>query len=203
LFFHLIDIAVANSFILFQRYRAEHSEVEALRRQSKYSVGFREALVRQIVVGKNTMTHQHMGIKLLVIVSLRQCICQRCQSVGVNVQSAIKRGGVNFGLILIVMLHSAKSICTFRQASTVVRLDTLLVTWDDCANAFGSASGQVYIARKFKSVHICHYVTDILPQHTSNIARKVTMLLWHTSIFCVFLVSSIVYFLCNELVIKF
>ena len=49
LFFHLIDIAVANSFILFQRYRAEHSEVEALRRQSKYSVGFREALVRQIV----------------------------------------------------------------------------------------------------------------------------------------------------------
>ncbi len=48
LFFHLVDIAVVNGFLLFQRYRAEHPEVEALRCGNKYAVvDFREALIRQ------------------------------------------------------------------------------------------------------------------------------------------------------------
>jgi hypothetical protein len=50
LFFHLIDIAVVNSFILFQRYRAENPDVEALSRSNRYAIlDFREALVRQIL----------------------------------------------------------------------------------------------------------------------------------------------------------
>ncbi len=49
LFFHLVDIAVVNSFILFQRYREEHADVEGLQRARGYSVvDFRGALVRQI-----------------------------------------------------------------------------------------------------------------------------------------------------------
>ena len=49
LFFHLVDIAVVNSFLLFQKYRQGHADVEGLRRGSGYSVvDFREALVRQI-----------------------------------------------------------------------------------------------------------------------------------------------------------
>ena len=50
LFFHLIDIAIVNSFILFQRYRAENPDVEAFSRSNRYSiVDFREALIRQIL----------------------------------------------------------------------------------------------------------------------------------------------------------
>lgn len=49
LFFHLIDIAVVNSFILFQLYRTEHSDVDELHRPSQYSVlEFREELIRQL-----------------------------------------------------------------------------------------------------------------------------------------------------------
>ena len=49
LFFHKIDIAVVNSFILFQLHRAEHPEVEELKRPSRYSASdFREELVRQL-----------------------------------------------------------------------------------------------------------------------------------------------------------
>ena len=49
LFFHLVDIAVVNSFILFQRYREQHADIEGLHLALGYSVvDFREALVRQI-----------------------------------------------------------------------------------------------------------------------------------------------------------
>ena len=49
LFFHLVDIAVVNSFLIFQKYRMEHADVEGLQRRSGYSVvDFWEALVRQI-----------------------------------------------------------------------------------------------------------------------------------------------------------
>ena len=49
LFFHMIDIAVVNSYILFQLHRAEHPEQEDLKRPKKYSITeFREELVRQL-----------------------------------------------------------------------------------------------------------------------------------------------------------
>ena len=49
LFFHLVDIAVVNSFLLFQEYRAQNADKEALHRPRSYSiVDYREALVRQI-----------------------------------------------------------------------------------------------------------------------------------------------------------
>ena len=49
LFFHIIDIAVVNSFILFQLYRNQHPEIEELCRPQKYStLEFREELVRQL-----------------------------------------------------------------------------------------------------------------------------------------------------------
>ena len=48
LFFHLIDIAVVNSFILFQLYRSQNKDVEELQRPKRYSVlEFREELARQ------------------------------------------------------------------------------------------------------------------------------------------------------------
>ena len=48
LFFHMIGIAVVNSYILFQLHRAEHPEQEDLKRPKKYSITeFREELVRQ------------------------------------------------------------------------------------------------------------------------------------------------------------
>ena len=50
LFFHLIDIAVVNSFLLFQNFRSQKPDVEGLRRTATYSIiDFREALVRQIL----------------------------------------------------------------------------------------------------------------------------------------------------------
>ena len=49
LFFHMIDIAVVNSFILFQLHRAEHPDVEDLKRPQKFSIAeYREKLVRQL-----------------------------------------------------------------------------------------------------------------------------------------------------------
>ncbi|XP_062393486.1 piggyBac transposable element-derived protein 4-like [Sardina pilchardus] len=49
LFFHMMDIAVVNSFILFQIHRAAYPDAAALKRPQKYSVTeFREELVRQL-----------------------------------------------------------------------------------------------------------------------------------------------------------
>ena len=49
LFFHLIDIAVVNGFILFQQHRSCNPDDPALQRRSTYSiVDFREELVRQL-----------------------------------------------------------------------------------------------------------------------------------------------------------
>ncbi|XP_029183653.1 piggyBac transposable element-derived protein 4-like isoform X3 [Acropora millepora] len=49
LFFHLIDIAVVNSFILFQEHRRNSPNEPALKRPSTYSlVNFREEVVRQL-----------------------------------------------------------------------------------------------------------------------------------------------------------
>ena len=49
LFFHLIDIAVVNSFTLFREHQAQSPDVEALQRSSDYSLAhFREEIVRQI-----------------------------------------------------------------------------------------------------------------------------------------------------------
>jgi len=50
LFFHMIDIAVVNSYILFQLHRMEHPEDESLKRNRKFSIAeFREELVRQLL----------------------------------------------------------------------------------------------------------------------------------------------------------
>ena len=47
LFFHMVDIGVVNSFILFQLHKAEHPE--ELRRPKKFSIAeYREELVRQL-----------------------------------------------------------------------------------------------------------------------------------------------------------
>ena len=49
LFFHLIDIAVVNSFILFQEHRRNSPDEPALKRQRSYSlVNFREEVARQL-----------------------------------------------------------------------------------------------------------------------------------------------------------
>ena len=49
LFFHLVDIAVVNGFLLFQKHREANPEDEALRSPNNYSVvEFREAMIRQI-----------------------------------------------------------------------------------------------------------------------------------------------------------
>lgn len=49
LFFHLIDIAIVNGFLLFQQYRSQNPDVEALQRSNRYNISdFREALVRLI-----------------------------------------------------------------------------------------------------------------------------------------------------------
>ena len=49
LFFHLIDVAVVNSFILFQEHRRKFPNNEALKRPAKYSLAaYREELVRNL-----------------------------------------------------------------------------------------------------------------------------------------------------------
>lgn len=49
LFFHMIEIAVVNSFILFQLHRAEDCDVDELKRPNKFSIAeYREELVRQL-----------------------------------------------------------------------------------------------------------------------------------------------------------
>ena len=48
LFFHLVDIAVVNSFILFRKHQANNPDDEALHRPRDYSLSsFREEIVRQ------------------------------------------------------------------------------------------------------------------------------------------------------------
>ena len=49
LFFHMIDIAIVNSYILFQLHRAEHPDNEALKRPKKFAIAeYREELVRDL-----------------------------------------------------------------------------------------------------------------------------------------------------------
>lgn len=49
LFFHVVDIAVVNGFILFKEHQAKHPEIAALQRPRRYAlVDFREELVRQL-----------------------------------------------------------------------------------------------------------------------------------------------------------
>jgi hypothetical protein len=49
LFFHLVDMAVVNGFLLFQQHRASDPDNPDLYRRSTYNiVDFREELVRQI-----------------------------------------------------------------------------------------------------------------------------------------------------------
>ena len=49
LFFHLIDIAIVNGFILFRQHQAAFPDDEALKRPSNYSIGnFREEVIRKI-----------------------------------------------------------------------------------------------------------------------------------------------------------
>jgi hypothetical protein len=49
LFFHLIDIAIVNGFILFQEHRANFPDSEDLQRPPGYTVrNFREEVIRQI-----------------------------------------------------------------------------------------------------------------------------------------------------------
>ena len=49
LFFHLIDVAVVNSFILFKVHQTQFRDKEALRRPSSYDlIKFREEIVRQL-----------------------------------------------------------------------------------------------------------------------------------------------------------
>lgn len=49
LFFHLVERAVVNSFLLFKEHQAEHPDDEALRRPAHYSLGdFREEIVRHL-----------------------------------------------------------------------------------------------------------------------------------------------------------
>ena len=49
LFFHLIDIAIVNSFILFREHQAKNPDDEALHRPRDYSLSsFREEIVRQL-----------------------------------------------------------------------------------------------------------------------------------------------------------
>lgn len=49
LFFHMIDIAIVNTYILFQLHRAEHPDEKALKRPQKFAIAkYREELVRQI-----------------------------------------------------------------------------------------------------------------------------------------------------------
>lgn len=49
LFFHLIDVAIVNSFILFREHRAKFPDTEALQRPPDYSISdFREEIVRQL-----------------------------------------------------------------------------------------------------------------------------------------------------------
>ena len=49
-FFHMIDIAIVNSYILFQLHRAEHPDEEALKRPQKFTIAeYQEEPVRQLV----------------------------------------------------------------------------------------------------------------------------------------------------------
>ena len=50
LFFHMVDISVVNSFILFKDYQKANPHIQLLKRDSNYSLlDFREELVRDIM----------------------------------------------------------------------------------------------------------------------------------------------------------
>ena len=49
LFFHMVDMAIVNGFILFQAHRSRNPGVESLKRPNSYShLEFREAVIRQL-----------------------------------------------------------------------------------------------------------------------------------------------------------
>ena len=73
LFFHLIDTEIVNGFLLFQQYRSQNPDVEALQCSNRYNISnFREALVNKFVVGPSMKAPQYMCQQVPVALSLKQ-----------------------------------------------------------------------------------------------------------------------------------
>ena len=92
LFFHLVDKAVVNSFILFRLHAQAHPEIEQVQRPASYTfVEFKEEIVRQIVV-LLTLTYPLYLLESLQQTSMTRITCQHLVRIlrGSTVLSATK-----------------------------------------------------------------------------------------------------------------
>jgi len=114
LFFHLVDIAIVNGFILFQSHRRLNKDNPALERPKTYALlDFREAVCRQLVglTGYGNPPASRKPLRVLMIRGFSQSICLNLLRKSVIVKFAMLSPNYKYAFILSAQHHNVMSTC--------------------------------------------------------------------------------------------
>lgn len=168
LFYHMIDIAVVNSFILFQLHRNENPGNELLKRPAKFSIcEFREELVRQLAgldAYGQPPVHKPPKPPTRTRGSL-QCISHQSQP------TRIREPG-QFHTVHIPQHTEQKRNCRVCYSRTKKELKV--------RSYCGAPQCQTYLhcQNGFNCFRVPHQIFNFTPRKSTTISLRTTMLTW-------------------------
>ena len=125
LFYHIIDISIVNSFILFCHHQANNPDNEELKRYKGYSLlDFREELVRDLVGLNEYGKPPEHKLHQRSLPHLKQFIFPSTEKRRKTVKFAMPGKRKNSGFIPTVVLLSVMFICTALQVKVASRFGT-------------------------------------------------------------------------------